>query len=107
MSQYRHTKSLVGKRVKVIRGTRDENCLDRNGCYKQATATSKRFDYSMWIAGNVPVGSTGTIVESPETTGDLCKIIWDHGQEPKDGYVFGVDHRSFWADFPELEIISE
>ena len=64
---------LIGKRVRVTRATIgvDDNC-------------------AWWCAGHVPVGSTGTIIEIPGNK-RMGQIKWDHGQQPKTGYVFGID----------------
>lgn len=63
----------IGKRVKVIKQT--DRCINIVG---QPVA--------LWCAGRVPVGSTGTIVVYSDT---MDQIVWDHGQKPKDGYIFG------------------
>ena len=71
---------LIGSRVKVVRGTPKTIGWPTKTEY---------FDHVKWIAGNVPVGSTGTIVEVPNNN-VIVQIVWDHDQLPKSGYVFGV-----------------
>jgi len=71
---------FIGSRVKVVRGTPKTIGWSTKTEY---------FDHVKWIAGNVPVGSTGTIVEIPDNN-VIVQIVWDHGQEPIKGYVFGV-----------------
>ena len=68
---------LIGKRVRVHRGTTRNFSRLSEGFHLDAK----------WIAGDVPVGSTGTIVKGHLA---IPEIAWDHGQEPKEGYVFGV-----------------
>lgn len=80
VDSYARTKALVGKRVRVKRGTIKEFDRPAKGYHETA----------MWCAGHVPVGSTGTIVDFP-TSPCLVQIIWDHGQRPyKSDYVFGL-----------------
>ena len=71
--------NLIGRRVRVRRGTK----------VNLARASEGYHDYAIWIAGNVPIGSTGTLVELPDS-GHMVQVKWDHDQEPKPGYVFGV-----------------
>lgn len=77
---YEKVKALVGKRIKIVRGTPTGHRTPGAPAY---------YDVSMWCAGDVPVGSTGTIVDLPGST-CLCQIEWDHGQKPKPGYAFGI-----------------
>lgn len=77
---YERVKALIGKRVRVARGTIVEYDRPAKGYH----------DTAMWCAGHVPVGSTGTIVDMPDSV-CLVQIIWDHGQVPyKEGYAFGL-----------------
>lgn len=73
-------KALIGKRVRVKRGSGGWGTF----CNEES---------AMWCAGNVPVGSTGTIVEDPDRD-HMVQIVWDHGQKPKPGYTFGLDRIS-------------
>lgn len=67
---------LEGKRVRLLVGDRD---------YKNKLETG----IGQWIAGDVPVGTIGTI---RPFTPILMQIVWD-GIIPKAGYVFGAtDH---------------
>jgi len=76
---YDKVKALIGKRVKIVRGTPTGHRTPGAPAY---------YDVSMWCAGDVPVGSTGTIVDAPSKC--LVQVEWDHGQKPKEGYFFGL-----------------
>lgn len=71
--------NLIGRRVKVVRGTIKVMGRPSNGYH----------DCVIWIAGDVPIGSTGRIVDYPESS-VLLQIEWDHDQKPKEGYIFGL-----------------
>ena len=75
---------LEGKRVRLLVGDRD---------YRTKLET----DIGQWIAGDVPVGTVGTI---RPFTPILMQIVWD-GITPKVGYVFGATDKTLQS----LEIL--
>jgi hypothetical protein len=77
--------NLEGKRVRLRVGDKD---------YKTQTETG----IGQWIAGDVPIGTVGTI--RPFSL-YLMQIVWD-GITPKEGYVFGVNDATLF----KLEIMS-
>lgn len=72
------------QRIKLVRGD-----FNYNG-------DGKHSDCGHWIAGNIPVGSTGTVKLVRDVypqyrgneNGPYC-IVWDHNPEPKAGYYWG------------------
>ena len=79
-------KNIIGKRVIVAKGTRLDRCIDGNGHYKPENEQTTRSEFQMWIAGDVPVGSTGTVIEGEY----MPQIKWDDNRQPKEGYTFGI-----------------
>lgn len=73
---------MVGRRVRLLTG--DEDSFGRT-------------DKGLWIAGDVPVGTIGTI---QPFTRYLMQIVWD-GITPKTDYVFGATD----ATLSRLEIL--
>ena len=75
----------LGQKVKLVQG--EQNYYGKN----------RHSDHGEWIAGKIPVGSTGTIAlvkdKYPEFRGDEngphC-IIWDHNPTPKKGYYWAI-----------------
>ena len=76
---YERVKALIGKRVRVARGTRVDMRRVSDGYHP----------WMIWCAGNVPVGSEGTIVDDPNSP-CLVQVEWDSGQKPAKGYTFGL-----------------
>ena len=73
---------LEGKRVRLAVGDKKVWANPDND-YKKEIVESPIAD---WIAGEVPVGTIGTI---RPFTRVLMQIVWD-GITPKAGYVFGA-----------------
>lgn len=78
----------IGMRVKLIRGT-------VKGPYRHRGENQEYYDYGMWCGGNVPVGSTGTVVrkrvfpENHPNNSTMLAIDFD-GIKPKGDYFFGI-----------------
>jgi len=72
-------KAEIGMRVKIARGT--------------SNGEDGALQHAIWIAGEVPAGSTGTVVAG--SLDGTLQIVWDHGPEPKAGYEFGVGRLAF------------
>jgi hypothetical protein len=53
--------------------------------------TGERYDYELWLAGQIPVGSVGTIYKTEPTLSGYksLAIRWDN-YVPKEGYYFGL-----------------
>ena len=86
----------VGMRIKLIRGMP-----------KYIRKPDECYDYMGWIAGNVPVGSVGTIYkEKPMGAHNYqsLAIHWD-GIEPKPNYYFGLGGQE--GDPLDIEIYEE
>lgn len=71
------TLAVPGMRIKLIRGEQNY--------YGQG----KHSEFGEWIAGQIPVGSTGTVQIQNDKHKPLC-IIWDHNPTPKAGYYWGI-----------------
>ncbi len=82
----------LGDRVKLIRG--DADFYDKG----------KHAPCGKWIAGDIPVGSTGIIALAKEhyrcashRSFSWC-ILWDHNPVPKEGFYWGVSQDSLNLD---------
>ena len=75
-----NVKPVVGMRVRVFQGEQNYN------------GPGKHHDKAVWIAGEVPVGTEGTIY-TENVGGDVKRPMFAvkfDGIEPKKGYFFGM-----------------
>ncbi len=72
---------LEGKRVRLVVGDKGK-WFDQ----KEGRMVNTERSVADWIAGEVPVGTVGTI---RPFTRIVMQIVWD-GIKPKAGYVFGT-----------------
>lgn len=88
-NSYKQLSQLVGRRVEVRKGDRIGPHLDSKG--KPLSDEDHKGEYEdhlTWFAGQVPVGTRGTVISMHGNT-HLAIISWD-GIDPMHGVIFGL-----------------